>query len=210
MIQFFLGGRQLSFASWPPDGVHILDLVLESLQGAFFSQCLQNACECVSSFVRLTTLLLPECLLGDLWFMFCHESSPWRSAYISSRPWPMRCASTSLSKRFTSRAMKSAPRELRSGWWSNVECLLEVVWEWIRAECYFSSRAVMGRHRIWSKGLFIVEPWTFSWFDRHLNSLLEHMILILLLNMEGMIVLWCLMGRSIFVGRSCRQDIFVF
>ena len=32
--------------------------------------------ECVSSFVRLTSLIvLPECLRGDLWFLFCHESS---------------------------------------------------------------------------------------------------------------------------------------
>ena len=37
--------------------------------------------ECVSSFVRLTTLIvLLECLRGDLWVMSCHESFAWRSA----------------------------------------------------------------------------------------------------------------------------------
>ena len=71
----FLGGPQIFFPHGFPDGVHILDLLFWSLQiyKAFF---LAMLAECVSSFVRLTTLiLLPECLLGDLWFKFCHESS---------------------------------------------------------------------------------------------------------------------------------------
>ena len=55
--------------------VHILDLVLESTMMFFFS--LAMLAECVSSFFRLTTLLLPECLLRDLCFLFCHESSAW-------------------------------------------------------------------------------------------------------------------------------------
>ena len=54
------------------DMVHILDLVLEATMVFFLAML----AECVSSFVRLTTLiLLPKCLLGDLWFLFYHESS---------------------------------------------------------------------------------------------------------------------------------------
>ena len=134
VIQFFLGGPPTCFfPSWTPRwGPH---------SGSRFGATIYKLAECVSSFVRLTTLLLPECLLGDFWFLFCHESFAWCSAYISSRSWPMPCASTAPSKRLTSAATRSAMRDLRFGGWSDVECLREVVWEWIRAECYFSSRA---------------------------------------------------------------------
>ena len=72
--------------------------------------------ECVSSFVTLTTLiLLPKCLLRDLWFLFYHESSDWRSAYISSRSWQMPCVSTRPSHIFSSRATRLVMRESRPG-----------------------------------------------------------------------------------------------
>ena len=44
--------------------------------GVYKGFVLTMLAQCVSSFFRLTTLiLLPKCLLGDLWFLFCHKSS---------------------------------------------------------------------------------------------------------------------------------------
>ena len=87
---------------------------------------------------------------NNLWFLFCHGSSAWRSAYISSRPWPMPCAATKPSQDCTSMATRLATRELRSGGWSDAERLGEVVWDsgWIRAEICGGSMEVMGSHRI--------------------------------------------------------------
>ena len=65
----FSGVRQL-FSHGPTNGLHILDSFW-SLQCFFLAMF----AECVSSFVRLTTLIvLPECLQGDLWVMSCHGS----------------------------------------------------------------------------------------------------------------------------------------
>lgn len=41
-----------------------------------------------------------------------------------------------------------------------------------------------------------------SGFLRLLDALLEHMISTVFLDIDGMIVFWCFMGRSIFLGRS--------
>ena len=62
----FFGVRKLFF-SWPHKwGAHSGSRF--EVYNVFF---LAMFAECVSSFVRLTTLIvLPECLRGDLWFMF--------------------------------------------------------------------------------------------------------------------------------------------
>ena len=114
----------------------------------------------------------------------------WRSAYISSRSWPMPCASTKPSKFFSSAATRLAMTDLRSGGWSDVDHLREVVWEWIDLNWdLWSTNGSHGKSPDLIRG-FIVEPWTFSGFNRLLDSLLEHRSSTLLLSIEGMIVLW--------------------
>ena len=51
----------------------------------------------------------------NLWFLFCHESFAGRSAYISSRSWPMPCAPTRPLIVFTSTATQLGMRESRPG-----------------------------------------------------------------------------------------------
>ena len=55
---------------------------------------------------------------------------------------------------------------------------------------------------------FLVEPFhTFSGFNRLSDAMLEHLSSTLFWGMEGIIVLWCFTGRSIFVRSSCRLNI---
>ena len=66
----FFGVRQL-FSHGPTNGVHILDFVLESAMFFFLAMFAES----VSSFVRLTTLIvLPEVFEGIFGLCFCHES----------------------------------------------------------------------------------------------------------------------------------------
>ena len=63
-------------------------------------------------------------------------------------------------------------------------------------------KSVTGFDQRWSERYQRFYCWTFSGFLRLLDTLLEHMISTLFLNIDGMIVLWCFMGRSIFLRRS--------
>ena len=72
----------------PPDGVHIVDLVLEStnLQGVFFSQCLQNAWAPLSDWPR-------SYYQNAFWetFGFYFTTSHRLAALLTSLPGPGRC-----------------------------------------------------------------------------------------------------------------------
>ena len=108
----FLGIQTCLFFHGTQDGSHF-----GSRFGVYNGFFLAMRADCFNSFVRLTTLiLLPECLLRDLWFMFRGESSAGRAAYISSRSWQMPCVSMRPSQHFTSTAtLRLAMRESRPG-----------------------------------------------------------------------------------------------
>ena len=121
---FFGGAANFFLPHGPPDGVHILDLVLEptNLQ-RFFSHCRMREQLChidhPDSITKMPSArslvsVLPRVIRLTL-------------CYVSSRSWRMPCASTAPSKRFTSATARLVTWELRSGGWSDVECLLEVV-----------------------------------------------------------------------------------
>ena len=82
--------------------------------------------ECVSSFVRLTTdhhdpinyQNAPSEIFGFC-FATCHPLDALLA--ISSRSWPMPCASTKPSQGLTSIATRLATTDLRSGGWSDAE-----------------------------------------------------------------------------------------
>ena len=101
---------------------------LESTMGCF-SQSLQNVWAALSNWQPWS--YYRNAFYEILVFLFCHESSvshPLDALLaISSRSWPMPCASTSLFKYFFSTATRLAMRELRSGGWSDAERLGEVV-----------------------------------------------------------------------------------
>ena len=110
---------------------------------------------------------------------------------ISSRPWPMPCASTKPLQSFTSPITRLATMEWRSGGWSDAERLGEVACEseWIRAEiCGASMEVTRFDRRVycWALKLFrsfqdLVGFWRVCsmWVMKTL-----------FLNMEAVIVLW--------------------
>ena len=72
----------------------------------------------IVSWLQISLSMQVECLFKKKWLLFCHESSAWPSAYISSRSWPMPCASTKPSHIFSSLRTRLVTQEWRSGGWS--------------------------------------------------------------------------------------------
>ena len=125
----------------------------------FFSQCLQNAWAAFSDWPLWP--YFQNCLLGDLWFLFCHESFAWRSA---CHLFQVLADALSINKTITTLLFSGnqiGDNGMKVSWVercgaSRGSCVKS---GWIRAKICGASMEVMGSHRIWSEGLLLnLEP----------------------------------------------------